>query len=72
MNVVCNFRDVREVEYRAVRHFTSKIVTPQLKKTSFLNPFEIYITYTYHEFISSPIKMQDEMRKGWRSLGQNT
>ena len=52
MNVVCNFRDVREVEYRAVRHFTSKIVTPQLKKTSFLNPFEIYITYTYHEFIS--------------------
>ena len=29
---VPNFRDVREVEYRAVGHFTSKIVTPQLKK----------------------------------------
>ena len=62
---VPNFRDVREVEYRAAGHFTSKIVTPQLKKTYFLNPFEIHITYTtYHEFISSPVKMQDEMRKG--------
>ena len=40
---VPNFRDVREVEYRAVGNFTSKIVTPQLKKkTSFLNPFEIH------------------------------
>ena len=50
---VCNFKDVRQVEYtRALYVSTSKIVTPQLKKTSFLNPFEIHITYTYHEFIS--------------------
>ena len=36
---VPNFSDVREVEYRAVGHFTSKIVTPQLKKNIFFKPF---------------------------------
>ena len=66
---VPNFSDVREVEYRAAGHFTSKIVTPQLKKNIFFKPFwntyyHSNITYTYHEFISSPVKMQDEMRKG--------